>query len=400
MNPIDISAIAARLATGHTPTPAGATTRTGGPTLARRIESLIDDAALAGAFIDLADRTSIEVSGLTSDDRTVWMCFEFDRDRRLLRAGPVPVGELAADGLNTAEDVTMLLGQVRRLMATAVLLNTSTARSGLMSARARTSRSGPPRLSIIGPALDEKVLEAVRNTCFDSYDNPTGDSMRLGAALAAVRDNPLSKAQAYGSDPIPDRIETLMQQAEEAEMDIAAQHLPVNLDLSVHTAGDLVRALTDAMTNPTAGAVPEVEGPVTVACRKRRETCAELIASSSHAQHFVFERATEMAHTDAVHTRTWIDAIHADVIRATETALLLSNIAETAEKHDELRTAHILSTEADQHTRRAERAMANAWFAADETLLTAVPVGNRGKVVAEWERHTGWAFAGEWSRER
>lgn len=226
MTPIDIPSIAARLATKHTAAPTGSTTRTGGPTLAQQIEHLIDDAALAGAFTDLADRTSIEVSVLTNADRTMWICLEFDRNHRLLRAGPVPVGELAEVGLDGAEAIAVLLGRVRRLMSTAVLLDASAMRSGLLSAQARTSRSGQLQLSLVGLALDEQVLEAVRNTCLDSCDNPTGDSMRLGAALAAVRDNPLSKAQAYGADPIPDRIEALMQQAEEAEMDIAAQHLP------------------------------------------------------------------------------------------------------------------------------------------------------------------------------
>ncbi|WP_194923159.1 hypothetical protein [Catenulispora pinisilvae] len=385
MTPIDIPAIAARLATKHTPTPAGATIRTGGPTLAQQIERLIDDAALAGAFTDLADRTSIEVTELTGADRTVWICFEFDHDRHLLRAGPVPVGELAADGLSPAEDITMLLGRVRRLMSTAVLLNSSTARSGLLSARARTSRSGPQRLSILGHALDEEVLEAVRNTCLDSYDNPTGDSMRLGAALAAVRDNPLSKAQAYGSDPIPDRIEALMQQAEEAEMDIAAQHLPVSLDMSVYTAGDLVCALIDAIANPMADPSADVEGPVMVACRKRREACAELIASSSHAQHFVFERANEMAHTDVVLT--------------TETALLLSSLAEGAERRSEPFAARSADTEAARHEHKAERTVANAWFAATEALSYTEPVGSRGKVIADWERGTGGIFAGARDQE-
>ncbi|MBS2550471.1 hypothetical protein KGQ19_26730 [Catenulispora sp. NL8] len=397
MTPIDIPAIAARLAIKHTPTPAGATIRTGGPTLAQQIERLIDDAALAGAFTDLADRTSIEVSDLTGADRTTWICFEFDRDHRLLRAGPVPIAELADAGLHGAEEIAVLLGRVRRLMSTAVLLDTSTVRSGLLSVRARMSRPGPLRLSVGGLTLDETVLEAVRNTCLDSYENPTGDSMRLGSVLAAVRDNPLSKAQAYGTDPIPDRTEVLWQQAEEAEMDIAAQHLPTSLDLPVYAAGNLIRALIDAVADPARPPAVDIEGPITITCRKRRKSCNELITSSAYVQNFVFERAAEMAHTDGVQTRMWIDAIHAEVIRATETALLLSTLAETAERRDEPLTARATDAEADRHVQKAERTVANAWFAAAEALQTAVPANDRSKVVAEWEHHTGWAFVGQWA---
>lgn len=134
---------------------------------------------------------------------------------------------------------------------------------------------------------------------------------------------------------------------------------------------------------------------MTVACRKRREACAELITSSTHAQHFVFERANEMAYPDGVQTRTWIDAIHADVVRFTQTALLLSNLAETAERRDEPLTARAADTEAGRHERMAERAVANAWFAATEALSATEPAGGRSKSVSTWERRTGWEFAGD-----
>ncbi|MBS2531966.1 hypothetical protein KGQ20_04200 [Catenulispora sp. NF23] len=395
MTSIDISAIAADLASHDgSIRPTGPTAKTGGLLLAEHIEHIIDGAALAGAFADLADRPSIEVSTLTHTDRTVWICLEFDHDQHLLRTGPVPVSELAQTNLNHADDIAALFRRVRHLMSTAVLLDTPATRSNLLGVRARTSRSGPPRLSVAGLALDEAVLEAVRNTCLDSYDNPAGDSMRLGAALAAVRGNPLSKAQAYGTDPIPDRIEALWQQAEEAEMDIAAQHLPASLDLPMYAASNLVGAFINAIANPTAGPAVDVEGPVAVTCRKRRETCYELVASAAHAQHFVFERAEEMSHPDAVQTRMWIDAIHAEVVRATETALLLSNLAETAERHDEPLSARAADTEADRHVQKAERTVANAWFAAAEALQATESGRSRTKVFAEWERRTGWEFAG------
>lgn len=399
MIPIDIATIADRLATEREPALAGTTTRTGGRILAQRIEHLIDDAAVAGAFADLADRPSIEVTDLTGADRSVWLCLEFDRDQHLLRAGPVPVGELAPAGVADAGDIAAVLVRTRRLMSTAVLLDTQAVRSDHVGVHARTSRTGPLRLSITGTALDETVLDAIRTTCLDAYEQPTGDSMSLGAALAAVRDNPLTNAQAYGPDPIPARIEALWRHAEQTELDIAAQYLPASLDLPVYAVGNLVCGIVDAIANPMVGPVAEVEGPVTVACRKRREACAELVTSASHAQHFVFERAAGMAHTDAVQTRTWIDAIHADVLRATETALLLSNLAETAERRGEPLTARAVDHEAGGRTRKAEQAAINAWFAAVETLRTTKPTEVHGEVIAEWERRTGWAFVAKLERE-
>lgn len=399
MIPIDIATIADRLATEREPALAGTTTRTGGRLLAQRIEHLIDDAAVAGAFADLVDRPSVEVTDLTGADRSIWLCLEFDRDQHLLRAGPVPIGELAPTGVADAGDIAAVLVRIRRLMSAAVLLDSKAVRSDQVAVRARTSRTGPLRLSISGTALDETVLDAIRTTCLDAYEQPTGDSVSLGAALATVRDNPLTNAQAYGPDPIPARIEALWQHAEQAELDIAAQHLPASLDLPVYAVGNLVCGLVDAIANPTVGSVAEIEGPVTTACRKRREACAEHITSSSHAQHFVFERAAEMAHTDAVQTRTWIDAIHADVVRATETALMLSNLAETAERRSEPLTARAVDHEAGRRTREAEQAAINAWFAAAEALRTTRPAEVHSEVIAEWERRTGWAFVGKLERE-
>ena len=395
MIPIDIATIADHLATEHEPALASTTTRTGGRLLAQHIEHLIDDAAVAGAFADLADRSSIEVTDLTGADRSIWLCLEFDRDQHLLRAGPVPIGELAPTGVADAGDIATVLVRIRRLMSTAVLLDTQAVRSDQVGVRGRTSRTGPLRLSITGTALDETVLDAIRTTCLDAYEQPTGDSMSLGAALATVRDHPLTNAQTYGPDPIPARIEALWRHAEQAELDIAAQHLPASLDLPVYAAGNLVCGLVDAIANPTASPAPEVEGPVTVACRKRREACAELITSSSHAQHFAFERAAEMEHTNAVQTRTWIDAIHADVVRATETALILSNLAETAERRGEPLTARAADTEAERHAQKTRHTVMNAWFAATEALHATEPAQNHSKTVAAWERCTGWEFAGD-----
>jgi len=395
MIPIDIATIADRLAAEREPALAGTTSRTGGRLLAQRIEHLIDDAAVAGAFADLADRPSVEVTDLTGADRSVWLCLEFDRDQHLLRAGPVPIGELAPTGVADAGDIAAVLVRIRRPMSIAVLLDTKAVRSDQVSVCPRTSRTGPLRLSISGTALDETVLDATRITCLDAYKQPTGDSMSLGAALAAVRDNPLTNAQAYGPDPIPARIEALWRHAEQTELDIAAQHLPASSDLPVYAAGNLVRALIDTIANPTADPTADVEGPVTVTCRKRREACTELLTSGAHAQHFVFERAAEMPHPEAVQTRAWIDAIHADVVRATETALLLSNLAETAERHGEPRTARTADTEAERHMQRTGRTVVNAWFAATEALRATEPAQNRSKAVAAWERRTGWAFAGD-----
>jgi hypothetical protein len=392
MIPIDIANIADRLATEREPALAGTTTYTGGRLLAQRIEHLIDDAAVAGAFADLADRPSIEVTDLTGAG-SVWLCLEFDRDHRLLRAGPVPIGELAPAGVADAGDIAAVLVRVRRLMSIAVLLDTQAVRPDQqVGVRARIPRTGPLRLSITGTALDETVMDAIRVTCLDAYEQPTGDSMSLGAALATVRDNRLTKAQAYGSDPVPARIEALWQHAEQAELDIVAQHLPASLDLPIYAAGNLVRGLVDALADPMAGPTAQVEGPVTVACRKRREACAELVTSSGHAQHFIFERAAEMPHPDAVQTCVWIDAIHADAVRVAGTALLLSHLAVTAEQHDEPRTARALDAEADRHAHKIERIVANAWFVATEALQTVTPSGSRGNVVDKCERRTGWVF--------
>jgi hypothetical protein len=397
---IDIPAIAETLAQTHLKIPAGTTVKTGGRAAAEAIEGLIDAAAQAGAFTDLADRPSIEVSTLTHADRTVWVLLEFDSDRRLLRAGPVPVGELADTGSAGTEDIAVLLGRIRRLMSTAVLLDTSAVRSPLLTARVRRSQTGPVRLTVTGAALDEAIMEAARRTRLDAHDQPAGDTALLGSALAAVCDNPLTKAQAHGPDPIPAHIQALWHQADQAEAAVAAEHLPAHLDLPSHAATALIAALIDAFATPDTGHALVVQGPVAVACRKRRDSCAEAIGAASRAQQFVFERAAGLPHRDAVETRRWVDGIHAYVIRATDTALLLTDLAETAERHGEPLTARTADTEADRFAYKAEHATANAWLVAVETLHLTTPARDRENVVAEWERRTGWHFAVSWDRDQ
>ncbi|NUR63110.1 MAG: hypothetical protein HOV87_31305 [Catenulispora sp.] len=401
MNHDDLTALAVRLAVkAGLPDTAG-TVMTRGPALATAIETLIDDAALNGAFADLADRPSIETTTLRHADRTVWICVEFDRDSQLLRAGPAPVTELINPDLTSAERVADTLVRVRRLMATAVLLGTRPVpgRSPL-TAVARPRRGRLPLLALTGPALTDGAMVTARAIAQNAASDPDGPVWHLGRALAQWNDHAPSPAQTAGPEALPREAQDALDRAEQAEDEIADLIGPARIHLDLFAAAALTRAVITAITTTDNACQQDTEppSPVALACGKRRAQCEQTLASVRHAQQFIHTRATTMPDDEQAElARRRIAGINAAAVQAATIALLLTDLAETADTHGEHHAAAATDACAVGFEESLARAETNAWtYAVDVLRNSADTDDQRADTVAVWEKVTGQVFGTNW----
>ncbi|GAA2019151.1 hypothetical protein GCM10009839_14420 [Catenulispora yoronensis] len=400
MNRDDLTALAARLAADVGLPDSTGTVMTGGPGLAAAIETLIDDAALSGAFADLADRPSIETTTLTHADRTVWICAEFDRNSRLLRAGPVPVTELINPDLTGVERIADTLVRLRRLMASAVLLGTRpTPGRAPLTAVARPRRGRLPLLALTGPALTEVAMETARTIAQTATSDPDGPIWRLGRALAQWNHHAPSPAQTAGPEALTREAQDAEDGLEEAENDIADLIGPARIPLDVFAAAALTRAVIAAIATQDDAGHQDAELPsmVAVACGKRRTQCEQMLTSVRHAQQFIHTRTVAMPEELAEPTRRRIAGINAAAVQAATIALLLTDLAETADAHGEHHAAAATDNSAAGFENSLARTETNAWtFAVDVLRATTDTDEHRFTAVTTWEKDTGQPFGMNW----
>lgn len=399
MNSIDISAIAQNLAVTYPAIPTGTSTRNGGETAAETIERLIDDAAQAGAFADLIDRPSIEVSTLTHADRTIWIALEFDRDHKLLRAGPVLINELSDASLTGADATADTLTRIRQLIATAILLGTkpTPGRVPITAAR-RAHHGGLPLLALIGPAISDTVMEAARVVAVDAVEHPDGPTRRLGSALIDYDVNPPTTAQSIGPDPLPAETEHNLDRAEQAEGDLTELLGQPRITLNLFGASAMTSAIIHAIAAGT-DSPPDAPTAVALSCAKRRGHCEDLLASVRTAQRFVIDHADSAAAEQAPDLCRRSGMINASAVQTTTMALLLSELAEAADANGEQHAAQA----ADAHAAGFETALARgeteAWSTAVECLHLLGGRRARETAIAAWEHLTGLVFPADHGAE-
>src|SRR5437899_1460826 len=83
-----------------------------------------------------------------------------------------------------------VIGRVRRLLATAVVLNPGNPASKAGLSVRRYHGVGPmPQMILTGPVLDSTVMDAVKTVCLNTTRDPNGSGYQLGTALAELREN-------------------------------------------------------------------------------------------------------------------------------------------------------------------------------------------------------------------
>ena len=400
MTPIDIPAIAETLAQTYPTIPTGTTVKTGGRAAAETIEGLIDAAAQAGAFTDLADRPSIEISTLTHADRTVWVLLEFDRDHKLLRAGPVPVGELAGPGTGSAVTVADILTRVRGLLATAIVLSSRPAKPMRITAVQRPSQGRLPMLALTGPALQDIVLDTARAVALDGAEHDDGPARRLGQALSANRTSPPTNTGTAGPDAPPADHADLLDQTELAEADLTEALGPARVGLNLFDAAALVATIIQAIA-ATDGDTPLLApSSILLACIKRRRQCADSLTSVRTAQRFVIDLARTAAHEQAVSWRCHAAQINAAAVQSATMATMLSELAEQADLHGEHHAARAAEEAGAGFEGALLRAEHDGWETAAEALRKLVAPGLQAAQVEDWERATGLSFPSGWKHAR
>jgi hypothetical protein len=397
---IDIPAIAETLAKTYPTIPTGTTVKTGGRTAAETIEGLIDAAAQAGAFTDLADRPSIEVSTLTHADRTVWVLLEFDRDHKLLRAGPVPVGELTGPGTPGPVAIADILTRVRGLLATAIVLGTRPAKPMRITAVQRPHQGRLPMLALTGPALQDIVLDTARTVALDGAEHDDGPARRLGRALIAYRTSPPTSPQTAGPDALAADHADLLDQTELAEAQLTEALGPARVGLNLFGAAALVATIIQAIAATDEDTPLHAPSSVLLACTKRRQQCTDSLTSVRTAQRFVIDLARTAAPDEAAGWRHRAAQINAAAVQSATMAMMLAELAEQADLHGEQHAAQAAEDASAGFEDALRRAEHEAWEAAAEALRKLVAPERHRAQVEDWERTAGLSIPTGWTHPR